>query len=671
MRRLIYRSLLGSTSILAFATVAFAQSVLLQQGEVVAATGDTVPGTVLGETFGGSSTFDTGVMDDSGKILFRGRLTGGGVSAADERALFYGSSRSNLQMVVRGGDAEPSGTLPGVTLNTSSGTQGLGSSYRISKDGRMMWSSSLFGAGVTTTNDTAVYVGVPGNFQIFVREGDLAPFGGATITSSFSSISQQNTSLNSSGVGLIKVTLAGGDVVGTTNNEAWLYGTPGNLTMLARKGDIAPGGEVLAGVSPGFVSQMNEAGQVMFDVSFVAGTGTNPVTTANDRALWLYTPGLGNVQLIREGDASPIPGVSYGTPSNSWSINTGSTTFNASGEVLLRVDLAGAVVAGVDDMAIVKVSTAGHSIVVRRGEAVAALPGVSFGPFNNSSLQLAANGRVAFECSLVGTSGTTDDTAIFSGTPGDWALVVREGDLVTNMPNFVFGNVNGVSIVQNNAGQLLFANTITDTVDFFNSYFGWTAGLGLQQIGTAADIIETSPGSQHQYGSSGGIQFGNGAGRPLTFRDNGDFVHRVNFQDGTAAQMTGHVGSFVGVPAEISASAGGTHNMYLNGGGAQAGNTYFVLGSVTGTNPGFPAGGFTCPLNLDVYTNITIQFANTPFLNNTFSLLDLEGRNNAALLIPPAIPGLAGLTMHHAFLAFNPFGAIKFASEADGLTFTP
>jgi hypothetical protein len=659
---------LGAASLLA--PFAFPQSVLVQQGEVIAATGDVVPGLVLGETFGNSSTFDTGVIDDSGKVLFRGRFIGGSVTSLSDRALFYGSNRANLQLVVRAGDPEPSGTVPGATLNSAS-SGGVGSGYRITRNGIMLFGATMSGGAVTTANDTAFYVGTPGSFQILVREGDVATVGGATFSSSFSSPSQQNTSLSAAGIAMFKSSLTGGDVVGTTNNEALFVGTPGNLTMVVRKGDIAPGGEVIAGVMPGFVSQMNESGQVMFDVSFVAGTGTPAVTTANDRALWLYTPGSGNVQLIREGDASPISGVTYNNAANTWGINTGSTTFNAAGEALLRVDLAGAVTAGFDDSAVVKVSTSGQTVVARRGDPIGAIAGLSFNAFNNVSIQLNNSGRVAFECSVFGASGTTDDSLVVSGTAGNWELVLREGDATPNHPGFVFGDVNGVSLQQNNAGHLIIAAGFNDGVNFPNAYWGWRPGLGLQELGSALDNIETSPGSPHLYGSSGGVQFSNGASRPLTTRDNGDFTHRVTFQDATSAIMVGSVGSFNGVPHEISSSNGGVHDMYLNAGAAQAGYTYFVLGSVSGTTPGFTVNGINCPLNPDGYFDLTIAFANTGLFSNTLALLGPDGRATAALIIPPALPGLVGITLNHAYLTFNPFGALKFASRADSVTFTP
>ena len=113
----------------------------------------------------------------------------------------------------------------------------------------------------------------------------------------------------------------------TANNSAWFTGTPGNVQLMLRKGDLAPGVEQVSAL--GSLSQMNALGQVITEVTFLTGSGTTPVTNANDKALWVYVPGFGNQQVLREGDAcTPIPGTNIGNASNSWGVGTGSTSFN-------------------------------------------------------------------------------------------------------------------------------------------------------------------------------------------------------------------------------------------------------------------------------------------------------------------------------------------------------
>ena len=66
---------------------------------------------------------------------------------------------------------------------------------------------------------------------------------------------------------------------------------------------------------------------------------------------------------------------------------------------------------------------------------------------------------------------------------------------------------------------------------------------------------------------------------------------------------------------EISESTGGTANFSLNGGAANGGRNYILLGGITGTVPGtpLPGGLVTLPLNMDLFTNIVIGLINTSF----------------------------------------------------------
>jgi hypothetical protein len=514
-------------------STAFGQSLFSTSANVIATVGDPVPGAPLGQTFGGASTFDTGVLADDGSIFFRGRILGGTVPT--ERALFYGSTRAGLQMVVRGGDPEPSGTIPGATLLSSTGaSSGLASSFRVSGNGTMLWASSLFGGGVTAANDSAYYVGTPGNFSIWIREGDAAPGTvGATLSSSFGSLSTQQSGVDNAGRAWVLSNLAGGDVVGTTNSEGLFTGVAGSLILAARRGDAGPGGELIADLAPGFIGFMNNSGQIIFDVSYVIGSGTTPVTTVNDRAIWIYTPGVGSQELIREGDpVTGFPGLTYVSNSSS-PFNTGASNFNNAGELAIRADLSDGTAA------IIVVSPTGvDSVIVRQGDPVAAIPGASYGVFNNTSVTLNNAGDVTFHCSMTGAVTTADDTAMFSTAGGSGIqLVAREGSAGPGTP-WTFGSISGQSQMQNGAGQVLFTNSMQTGGTPVGAYWIWTPSVGLKLMSADADLVEVQPGVFKTLGSTGGVQFTNGNGRPLTFHDDGRVSHRANFTDGTSAVLT-------------------------------------------------------------------------------------------------------------------------------------
>jgi hypothetical protein len=131
------------------------------------------------------------------------------------------------------------------------------------------------------------------------------------------------------------------------------------------------------------------------------------------------------------------------------------------------------------------------------------------------------------------------------------------------------------------------------------------------------------------------------------------------------------IGSLTGLPGQISQAAGGTHNLYLNAGAAHAGQVYVVAGSASGTAPGTPVGLFTVPLNVDWYTDMTLQNANLlPFLN-TFNVLNADGRATAGIAIPPAVPGITGVVVHHAYGVLDAFNNLVFVSEAARLEIVP
>lgn len=114
---------------------------------------------------------------------------------------------------------------------------------------------------------------------------------------------------------------------------------------------------------------------------------------------------------------------------------------------------------------------------------------------------------------------------------------------------------------------------------------------------------------------------------------------------------------------------GGTQTFTLTGGSGLAGKTYLVLGSVSGTAPGFPAGPFTLPLNFDFYFDFTLLNPNT-LIVGSLGVLDASGNATAALTLPPGIdPSLAGLVGHHAYGVVDTMtGAILGVSNAVSLT---
>ena len=102
----------------------------------------------------------------------------------------------------------------------------------------------------------------------------------------------------------------------------------------------------------------------------------------------------------------------------------------------------------------------------------------------------------------------------------------------------------------------------------------------------------------------------------------------------------------------LSLSAGGSLSLLVDPGSASAGFAYWIFGSASGTQPGIPIGPVLLPLVLDPYLVFTASHPGVPPCVGFLGLLTSDGTSTAALVVPPASsPALAGLTLHHAFLA--------------------
>ncbi len=85
----------------------------------------------------------------------------------------------------------------------------------------------------------------------------------------------------------------------------------------------------------------------------------------------------------------------------------------------------------------------------------------------------------------------------------------------------------------------------------------------------------------------------------------------------------------------ISASAGGAVPLVINLGAANAGASYLVLGTSSGTGTGVTLGGYAFPLNFDIFMRQSVNFAGSaPFLG-TVGALDASGRAQATYTVSP------------------------------------
>ena len=646
-------------SVSALAVSAAAQS-LFSTGQIVMAEGDPIPG-IAGAVSGGATSLDFPAADLAGNILFRGRFTGGGATLnLDDRAYFLGRTKDTLQLLLRSGDPEPSGTLgAGVILITQSSPTlqlgGLNGSPRISPEGSyILFGSGLIGPGLVTTgtvgrNDSAMFWGQPGAFQVLAQRGTPTGVGGTVFETAFGGVSYQTTGINSSGIATFQATLSGGDVSGTTNNFATFTGTPGNLSVVMRKGDLVnvTGGSCQVG-TVGSNVPVNRTGMVLHDERFNTTGGTTPATTSNDSVLMVYFPGGTNLVIMREGDqAAGLPaGINYGSPS----IAQG---FGAAGGCAFGCTMTGAVTT-TDDAALFLGDPNGFSLVWREGTPNPVVPGALNGVGNfTTAYSDYQGGSLAFYGTLVDdgslTINSTNDQAIWLGRPGNLQMLAREGNAApgfSNRPGFVsatFGSISAGSVQMNGRGHITFSNAAVTVVDAanpagvtLNCHFTWDPITGLQLLFAPGDSFALV-GGPTTGNSTGGAQFPAGEGSTIGMNSDGDIVQRVNFNTGGAIVRT-HVGSNLCYPSSISGTVGGVHTMELDAGGTFANQIYLVLCGGAGTRPGFAFGGSQIDLNIDpVWTNLAFNSLNTAPWAGTFGLLDANGRATATFTCPPNI----------------------------------
>lgn len=120
----------------------------------------------------------------------------------------------------------------------------------------------------------------------------------------------------------------------------------------------------------------------------------------------------------------------------------------------------------------------------------------------------------------------------------------------------------------------------------------------------------------------------------------------------------------------ISANVGGTVNFTIDAGAANAQRKYLLLGSATGTQPGFPlpGGAATLCIEWDVFTDIVLALLNTPVFNDFLGQLDASGQASAQINTGPLDPGFAGTKLYFSYCLSAPF---DFVSNPREIEITP
>lgn len=384
------------------------------------------------------SNFLTGLteptIDDNGLMAFVGVLAGPSITPDRSTVLMVAqtgqSSISQFRLIARAGDQSPQ-AAPGVVF-TSFLPLLLG-------DGRVAFVASLAGPGVTTANDNAAYVEVPGGgLALLLREGDPAP-GIPGVTVATNGVGLPYFAPNGTWAATVTLTGTG---VSASNDTALYRGTTlpsASATLIAREGEAIPGQVSLLYGGFGSVAITNN-GFTFARLSLV-GSGTTVAPSADEAILRFDAFSNTPVVFIREGNS--IPG---GMPGSVWGRLI--SCFVTRGE---QLGLFAQELNGTASILTPWVGpTSGGGLLrpaTSRGTAAPGFPtGANLLNVIIDHWDCDTNGAAAFIASTSGGGVTTsDDSGAFYQRTGGLTFAAREGALAPGLTSpFAFGSLAGL-----------------------------------------------------------------------------------------------------------------------------------------------------------------------------------------------------------------------------------
>jgi hypothetical protein len=341
---------------------------------LIARTGSPAPGTIANYSnlldFGGAT-----YLDPAGSVLVDGTLVGPGVSASNDRALWFGAP-GNVQLLAREGGAAPSFGATAIFGSPNGNVVDVAG-------GQAAFAVQI----VNGTSPGGILLGTPGSLTPAVETGSVAPGSGSTFNL-FTSID-----LNATGRLALRATLA-------SNARALYAGQPNELVLLAAEGTSAPGTSAsFSGVSE-LIDVFKFEQAESNDVAFIAGLSGDGVTAANNTGLWIYD-GASTRLALREGDAAGDLADAFIGKINAW-------TFNSDENLVVLSDLAGPGVTDADNQALWWVKPTGElELIVRKGELFDVDPSAADDLRTVDSINL--GGRPAFSSDGDAETGSLND----------------------------------------------------------------------------------------------------------------------------------------------------------------------------------------------------------------------------------------------------------------------
>lgn len=495
--------------------------------ETIAITGDAAPGAGAGVVF---DRVYFPVINNAGQVAFQGLLSGAGVTETNNTGAWFGDN-GTVSLLAREGDAVPE-VGPDVVMDT------IGR-LRISDSGQVAMVITFNGPGLSSTNNLSVWSqDQNGVLGMVAREEEMAP---STVPGDvFRSISPFIT-FSDSGQVAFGSSLEGPIVDGAQDSGIWAEDS-GQLSMVVRRGDAAPGTSSGTVFYAMWSPVINESGEIAF-VGFLSG---DDIDETNDIGVWAESGQTLNL-IARAGSSAPGAG-----PGAVFLDDFRPPVINDAGQVAF---LGGYDAPSGRRAAIWSQGSGTLDVVaVERGLA----PGIETSSATFRELgepTINGAGDVAFIGRIGSSSGVTaqNNTGIWSQRDGELLLVVREGDtppgaeMGVEFDDFGTGVTVATKPVMNNSGQIAFyAEVRGPDIDSFNrrGVYATNPSGQLVLVARQGDIFDVNDDplledlrtiqnvdvvfSTGQEGSSGGED-----GRRSGFNDAGQLVFSLNFTDGT------------------------------------------------------------------------------------------------------------------------------------------
>ena len=446
--------------------------------------------------------FNNPVIGPTGIVTFRGQLAGTGLQTAPNNTHIFvtgNTGGAGLTQIARAGNALPSGLAAGLVCNTTTGSNGLGTTQFQCANGGTLITGNLNGAGVTaTTSPFWMWRDSTGiNNYIIYRGGDAYPVG-TGVTMSVTAGSPQY--VNNDGNALVSAALTGTGVVTaagvTQNNAAVMWMGPTGKSVVIRKGDAAPGFTDGTVFQPDTFGLQCNGNGIVISGKLAAASG---ITTSNDTVYLTNAWGNGLEIFARKG--SPIPG--YPTlnfqnlvTATSAPITLAQHPLMNDASIVFRTSLGGSgATVAINDAATFSAKNGVFTMLLRKGDAVPGISGLLFSSTGSGSV-MNNNGMYAYEGILMNADGTsiTDPTvgsSFLAVRKADGTVVVlaRSLDAILGIPGATYSGISGSSSVCiSDSGVVVFANAYNLGTGFSNvAIFAWDETSGLRVIAKNGD----------------------------------------------------------------------------------------------------------------------------------------------------------------------------------------